>query len=101
MMLANGKKATLRMFNRDEYDEIYDDELFKDKPIKVVPYKADDLINFDISTCSEATGFFQIDRRIYVQSGDQIIFNNKKYTVLKLEDSWLFGRVENKIAYVK
>lgn len=101
MMLANGKRATLRQFNRDEDNSIYDDELFQDKPIKIVPYKMEDTIKFGISSYPEATGFFQIDRRIDVLEGDQVIFQNKKYTVLKLADSWLFGRIENKIAYVK
>lgn len=101
MMLANGKRAILRQFNRDDDNEIYDDESYKDKDIKIVPYKMDDTIKFGISSYSEATGFFQIDRRIDVLEGDQVIFQNKKYTVLKLADSWLFGRIENKIAYVK
>lgn len=101
MMLANGKKAVLRQFNRDEDNEIYDDEDFKDILIKIVPYKIEDTVKFGISSYSEATGFFQIDRRIDVLEGDQVIFRNKKYTILKLADSWLFGRIENKIAYVK
>lgn len=101
MMLANGKRAILRQFNRDDDNEIYDDESYKDKDIKIVPYKMDDTIKFGISSYPEATGFFQIDRRIDVLEGDQVIFQNKKYTVLKLADSWLFGRIENKIVYVK
>lgn len=101
MTLANGKKAILRRLNRDDDNEIYDDEVFKDMPIKIVPYKIDDTIKLGISSYPEATGFFQIDRRIDVLEGDQVIFRNKKYTILKLADVWLFGRIENKIAYVK
>lgn len=101
MMLANGKRAILRQFNRDDDNEMYDDESYKDKVIKIVPYKMDDTIKFGISSYPEATGFFQIDRRIDVLEGDQVIFQNKKYTILKLADSWLFGRIENKIVYVK
>ncbi len=101
MMLANGKRAMLRQFNRDDNNEIYDDENYAEKTIKIVPYKMEDAIKFGISSYPEATGFFQVDRRIDVLEGDQVIFNNKKYTILKLEDAWLFGRTENKIAYVK
>lgn len=101
MMLANGKKAILRQFNRDDDNEIYDDESYKDKPIKIIPYKMEDTIKFGISSYPEAKGFLQIDRRIDISEGDQVIFRNKKYTVLKLTDVWLFGRIESKIAYVK
>lgn len=100
MQLGNGKKAVLRKFNRDSSNSYYDDQEYTDVPIKIIPFKADDLIKFGISSCPEATGYFQIDRREDVIEGDQILFKNRIYTILKLSDVWLFGRIENKIAHV-
>lgn len=101
MQLGNGKKVILRKFNRKGNNFYYDDQDYIDVPIKVIPFKAEDLIKFGISSCPEATGYFQIDRREDVIEGDQILFKNRTYTILKLSDVWLFGRVENKIAHVK
>lgn len=101
MQLGNGKRAILRKFNRDDNSNYYDDQNYEDISIKIIPFKVEDVIKFGLSTCPEATGYFQIDRRIDVIEGDQILFKNSTYTILKLSDIWLFGRVENKIAYVK
>lgn len=101
MQLGNSKKAILRKFNRDSNVSYYDDQEYTEDLIKIIPYKAEDLIKFGISSCPEATGYFQIDRREDAVKGDQILFDNKIYTILKLSDVWLFGRVENKIAHVK
>lgn len=101
MQLGNGKKAILRKFNREDSDSYYDDQEYTDVPIKIIPFKAEDLIKFGISSCLEATGYFQIDRREDVLEGDQLFFRDRTYTILKLSDVWLFGRVENKIAHVK
>lgn len=101
MFLANGKKATLIKYNRSDDGNYYDDTNKISKLIKVIPFKADDLIKFGLSSCSEATGFFQVRRTEDIRPGDQIIFKNHTYTIIKLSDAWLFGRVENLIVYVK
>lgn len=101
MQLGNGKKAILRKYNREDSNSYYDDQEYIDVSIKIIPFKAEDLINFGISSCPEATGYFQIDRRENVLEGDQILFKDRTYTILKISDVWLFGRVENIIAHVK
>ena len=101
MFIVNGIKATLFQFNRNEDDSIYDDEDIQEVNIKVCPYDISDGIRFGIYTVPEATGYFQVNRKIDVREGDQIVFKNKKYTVLKVQDNWLFNRIENKVVAVK
>lgn len=101
MFIVNGIKAKLIKFNRNDDNSIYDDEDVQEENIKVCPYNVDDAIRFGIYTVPEATGYFQIHRKVDIQNGDQIIFRNKKYTVLKVQESWMFNRVENKMVAVK
>lgn len=101
MFLVNGLKATLIQYNRKNDDTIYDDQNNNEVPIKICPYDVDDAIKFDIYTVPEATGYFQVKRTIDVKEGDQIVFKNKTYTVLKVQESWIFNRVENKMLAVK
>lgn len=101
MFLVNGLKATLIQYNRDDDSSIYDDQNRKSKPIKLCPYNVDDAIKFGIYTIPEATGYFQVPRKTDVAIGDQIVFRNKTYTVLKVQESWIFNRIENKILAVK
>lgn len=101
MFLVNGLKATLIQYNRKDDDSIYDDQNNNKVPIKVCPYDTADAVRFGIYTVPEATGYFQVGRKVDVLEGDQIIFKNKTYTVLKVQDNWIFNRVENKMLAVK
>lgn len=101
MFLVNGLKATLIQYNRDTDSSIYDDQNRNSQKIKLCPYDVNDAIKFGIYTIPEATGYFQVSRKVDVLEGDQIIFRDKTYTVLKVQDNWIFNRVENKILAVK
>lgn len=112
MILVNSQRAILRQFNRENVKAYYDDQNYKEMPIRVVPYNVDDLISFGVYTVPEATGYFMVNRNVDVRKGDQITFVGKffnknldltkrKLTVLKVQDAWLFNRVENKIVAVK
>lgn len=107
MFLVNGIKATLRQFNRTENSSAYDDQNYKEIAIKCCPYDADQAIKFGIYTHDEGTGYYQIPRYVDIKVGDQIVFKNKfgkelgVHTVLKLQDEWIFNRIENYIAVVK
>jgi hypothetical protein len=94
MFLTNGIKATLIQYNRNS-SEFYDDEDKQTKTIKVIPYNVDDAIRFGMYTVPEATGYFIVKRNTDIREGDQIVFRNKTYTVLKLSDNWIFNRVES------
>lgn len=110
MFLVNGMKAKLIQFNRNT-DDVFDDEDRKSIIIKCCPYDVEQAIKFGIYTVPEATGYYQVPRWIDIQEGDQIIFlggrlksrnyREQVHTVLKVQDEWLFNRVENYIIAVK
>ena len=96
MYNVNGKVATLVQFNRTNDDEnIYDDQDTKELDIVVCPYNVDQAVRFGIYTIPEATGYFIIKSKADVREGDQIIFNNEKYTILKVQDNWIWNKIAN------
>lgn len=101
MFLTNGFKATLIQYNRNNSSDYYDDEDTQNTTIKIIPYDVDDAIRFGIYTVPEATGYFIVKRNTDIKEGDQIVFRNKTYTVLKVADSWIFNRVESLEVAVK
>lgn len=111
MFLVNGMKATLRLFDRVPNTGVYDDQNFTTKTIKVCPYDIAQGIKFGIYTVPGATGYYTVKRTEDIREGDQIIFingltdsgdiKNQVHTVLKVQDNWLFNRVENKIVAVQ
>ena len=112
MFLPNGMKANLIQYNRNTITSVYDDQDQQTIVIKVCPYDISQGIRFGIYTVPEATGYYQVQRWVDVRQGDQIYFigNNdpndetfdgQTHTVLKVQDNWLFNRVENKIIAVK
>lgn len=101
MFLINGISATLIQYNRNSTTAIYDDQDQQTVNIKVCPYNISDGIRFGIYTVPEAKGYFQVQRQTDVKEGDQIVFQGETYTVLNVQDNWIFNRVENKILAVK
>ena len=96
MYNVNGMVATLVQFNRTNDDEnIYDDQDTKELDIVVCPYNVDQAVRFGIYTVPEATGYFIIKSKVDVREGDQIIFNNEKYTILKVQDNWIWNKIAN------
>ena len=111
MILMNTQKATLIKRNRGS-SGVFDDEDMQISTIKVVPYTVDIAVRFGAYTIPEATGYFQVGRSVDIKEGDQIQFvgkflntekKKKKRTlsVIKVEDAWLFNRVEYKWVAVK
>lgn len=106
MFLVNGVKAKLRKYNRNKNDKIYDDEEYKDYIIKVCPYNVDNLILFGIYTVPNAVGYYQVSRHADIEIGDQLTLLGRYYdgvthTVIKVCDSYIFNRKENKVIAVK
>lgn len=106
MFLVSGMKATLYQYNRNNVSNPYDDQDIKTVQIKVCPYNVDQGISFGIYTVPEAKGYYQVPRWVDVREGDQIMFLGKysdgiKHTILKVQDEWIFNRVENYILAVK
>ena len=112
MFLINGMKAKLIQENRTEENNVFDDEnKTKEVVIKICPYNVEQSINYGIYTVPEATGYYQVPRWVDVREGDQIIlleprkkdsrYREQTHTILKVQDNWLFNRVENYIIAVK
>ena len=116
MFLINGMKATLRQFNRPSDDSqpnnnVYDDRDYKDIIIKCCPYDITQGVAFGIYTHPEATGYYMVRRWVDVREGDQITFignyvkqdtvDTKKHTILKVDEAWIFNRIEYKVIQVK
>lgn len=101
MFLVNGHKAKLIQFNRNGKSLAYDDEDKQSVDIKLIPYNADDSIKFGTYSVPEATGYFMIRRNIDVKEGDQIEYNNRIYTILKVAEKWIYNRIEYQMVFVK
>ena len=95
MYNVNGMVATLLQFNRNDEESIYDDQDKQELDIVVCPFNVDQAISYGIYTVPEATGYFIIKTKVDVREGDQLIFNNNKYTILKVQDNWLWNKVAN------
>jgi|GEM_PF-4570806 len=94
MFNVNGMKATLVQNNRTTSD-FYDDQDKTEKEIKVCPYNVDQAIRFGIYTVPEATGYFIVKADTDVKEGDQILFQGRTYSVLKVQDNWLWNKKAN------
>ena len=105
MFLVNVMKATLKKYNRPNVSDIstgvYDDEYTDTEEIVLCPYSQDIRIAFGTYTIPEAEGFYIVKRATDIKEGDQIIFQGKTYTVIKVKDNWLFNRIENYTVAIK
>jgi hypothetical protein len=97
----NPKKAQLIRKNRST-GFVYDDE-DKLPPIKidVIPYNVNQAISYGIDTDPEASGYFIVRWFTDIKEGDQIIYQNKKYSVIKVKDNWIFNKIESIEVIVK
>lgn len=94
MFNVNGMSATLIQNNRGT-SGIYDDQDKTEVSIVVCPYNVDQAIRFGIYTIPEATGYFIVKPDIDIKEGDEILFQNNKYSVLKVQDNWLWNKKAN------
>lgn len=105
MYNTNGMTATLIQCNRDEesysgnsiYDDqkIYDDQDKKELEIVVCPYNVDQAIRYGIYTVPEATGYFIIKSSVDVREGDQLEFKGHTFTILQVNDNWIWNKLAN------
>ena len=101
MFLVNGLKARLKQYNRENELSVYDDTCYREINIKLCPYNVKDGINYDIVTTPEATGYYTVKRNVDVREGDQVVFNNKTYTILEVTPNYIFNKIENQIISVR
>lgn len=102
MFLTNGMKATLIQNNRSSNNsDPYDDQDKKEVEIVVAPYNVDQAVNFGIYTIPEAKGYFILKNTVDVKEGDQLVFNDITYSILKVQDNWIWNKIANYIVAVK
>ena len=100
MFNVNGMSATLIQNNRNT-SSIYDDQDKIEIPIKLCPYNIDEAIKFGVYTIPEATGYFILKNGTPVKEGDEILFQGQKFSILKIQDNWLWNKVANIGLWVK
>lgn len=100
MFNVNGMNAVLVQNNRNE-SEVYDDQDKQEINIKVCPYNVDAKVKFGIYTVPEATGYFIVKANTPVKEGDQLIINGKTFSIIKVQDDWIWNKVANIILAVK
>lgn len=100
MYNMNGIPAVLVQNNRNT-SEYYDDQDKQEVNIKVCPFNVDQVVNFGMYTVPEATGYFILKNCAEVKEGDQIIFNDRTYSILKVKDNWIWNKIANFTVAVK
>lgn len=100
MFNVNGMKATLIQNNRST-SEYYDDQDKREVKIKVCPYNVDEAVKFGIYTTPEATGYFIAKGNTPVREGDQLRIGNRTFSIIKVQDEWIWNKVANIILAVK
>jgi hypothetical protein len=102
MFNVNGFKAKLIQNNRTTLDnDYYDDQNKNEINIKVCPYNVDQSVKFGIYSVPEATGYFIVKANTPVQEGDELVINGHTYSILKVQDDWIWNKVANIILAVK
>ena len=101
MFNVNGFKATLIQNNRSDEDSYYDDQDKTEVEIKVCPYNVDQAVKFGTYTEPEATGYFIVKANTPVKEGDQLVIGDKTFSILKVQDDWIWNKVANIILAVK
>ena len=101
MYNVNGIKASLVQYNRNNGDSIYDDKDQQTVDIVVCPYNVDQAVRFGVYTIPEATGYFIIKGNVDVREGDQIVFYDRTFTILQVNDNWLWNKIANISVAVK
>lgn len=102
MFNINGFKATLIQNNRTTTDDdYYDDQNKYEIEIKVCPYNVDQAVMFGEYTVPEATGYFIVKANTPVKEGDELIINGHTYSILKVQDNWIWNKVANIMLAVK
>lgn len=100
MFNVNGMPAILVKNNRNA-SNVYDDQDKQEEQIVCCPYNVDQAVKFGIYTVPEATGYFVLKNTSDVREGDQLIFNNKEYSILKVQDNWIWNKLANYSVAVK
>lgn len=100
MFNVNGMPAVLVQNNRNT-SSVYDDQDKTEVNIVCCPFNTDMTVKFGMYTVPEAEGYFILKNCVNVKEGDQLIFQGKTYSILKVKDNWIWNKIANFIVAVK
>lgn len=103
MFITNGMPATLIKYNRGQEVNtgVWDDEYTVEESIVLCPYNHDITVVFGNYTVPEAEGYYIVKNTTDIKEGDQITFQDKTYTVIKVKDNWIWNKIANYTVAVK
>lgn len=100
MFNVNGMSATLIQNNRNT-SSYYDDQDKQEVDIVVCPYNVDQEVKFGTYTVPEAKGYFILKNTTDVKEGDQLIIGGKTYSIIDIQDNWIWNKIANYTVAVK
>lgn len=96
MFNVNGIPAVLIQNNRTTTnDDYYDDQNKNEINIVLCPYNADISVRFGESTIAEAKGYFIVKGDTPVKEGDQIKIGEDIFSVIDIQDNWIWNKIAN------
>lgn len=102
MFNVNGFNATLVQNNRHTTaDDYYDDQDKQEINIKVCPYEGNQAISFGEDTEPQAKGYFITKAGVDVEAGDELIIDNHRYSIIDVQDEWIWNKVANIVMAIK
>ncbi len=100
MFNVNGISAVLVQNNRNE-SSYYDDQDKTEVNVVVCPYNVDQEVRFGMYTVPEAKGYFILKNTTDVKEGDQLIIGGKTFSILDVQDNWIWNKIANFTVAVK
>lgn len=100
MYITNGMPAKLIQNNRNT-SEYYDDQDKTEVDVVVCPYNVDQDVKFGMYSVPEAIGYYILKNCADVKEGDQLIFNDRTYSILRVKDNWIWNKIANYSVAVK
>lgn len=100
MFNVNGIKAVLIKNNRNT-SSVYDDQDKTEQNIVVCPYNVDQAVKFGAYTVPEATGYFILKNTVDVKEGDQLSIGGHVYSIIDVQDDWIWNKIANYTVAVK
>ena len=102
MFNVNGIPAILVQNNRTTtQDDYYDDQNKAEVDIVLCPYNADMSVKFGENTVKEAKGYFIVKADTPVKVGDELKIGDDTFSIIDLQDNWVWNKVANITLAVK
>lgn len=87
--------------NNRNPSSVYDDQDKTEENVVVCPYNVDQSVRFGTYTVPEATGYFILKNTADVKEGDELQFDGRTYSILEVQDNWIWNKLVNYTVLVK